>query len=60
MNTEKEIIKNLLELHRKQNDLNHDPYMLGMYNGMELCLSILENREPVFRQISYKTDITSH
>lgn len=26
-----------------------DEYMTGLYNGLELALSILENREPQFR-----------
>lgn len=25
-----------------------DEYMKGMYNGMELILAVLENREPVY------------
>lgn len=28
---------------------NFDPYMQGMFNGMEFLLAILENREPVFK-----------
>lgn len=26
----------------------HDEYMVGVYNGIEMTLAILENREPVF------------
>jgi hypothetical protein len=33
-----------------------DPYNLGLYNGMELCLSILQGREPKFEEI-YKTEV---
>jgi len=33
-----------------------DPYNLGLYNGMELCLSILQSREPKFEEI-YKTEV---
>jgi hypothetical protein len=28
---------------------NYDHYMLGMYNGMEICIAILEDRKPVYR-----------
>lgn len=28
---------------------NHDEYMRGMFNGMELICAILEEREPQFR-----------
>jgi hypothetical protein len=30
--------------------LNYDEYMHGMYNGMELMLAIVENREPVYKE----------
>ncbi len=29
---------------------NYDPYMHGMYNGMELMLAIVEDREPVYKE----------
>lgn len=28
----------------------YDPYMLGMYNGMELIISMVEDREPKFME----------
>lgn len=45
-------IQNLKDVHRVQGsdgNWNYDPYMQGLYNGLELALSIMENREPVFR-----------
>jgi len=33
---------------------NYDNYMLGMYNGMELMLSIAEGREPVYKECEDK------
>lgn len=27
---------------------NYDPYMFGMYNGLEAALAIMENREPIY------------
>lgn len=45
-------IQNLKDVHRVQGsdgNWNYDPYMLGLYNGLEMALAIMENREPVFR-----------
>jgi hypothetical protein len=29
---------------------NYDPYMHGLYNGLEFALSIMEKRNPVFKE----------
>ena len=29
---------------------NHDPYMLGMYNGLECAIATLEGRPPQYRK----------
>jgi hypothetical protein len=29
---------------------NYDPYMHGLYNGLEFALSIMEKRDPVFKE----------
>jgi hypothetical protein len=44
-----ERLKELLEIQGNNGNWNYDPYMHGMYNGMELMVSMLENREPIFR-----------
>jgi len=44
-----EAIKDLVRVQGNDGNWNYDNYMLGMYNGMELCLSILEQREPIFK-----------
>lgn len=49
MNNELTRIKNLLAIQGSQGNWNYDPYMHGMYNGMELCVAILEDREPVYK-----------
>ena len=36
------------ELLEIQASILTDEYMKGMYNGMELILAVLENREPVY------------
>ena len=38
-----EIIKSL------QDSIVMDNYNVGYYNGVEMCLSVLENREPKYR-----------
>lgn len=46
------IIKNRLdgchELLKVQASVLTDEYMKGMYNGMELILAVIEDREPVY------------
>jgi hypothetical protein len=34
--------------HVSYKDWDQDPYMLGLYNGMEFALSVLDGREPKF------------
>jgi hypothetical protein len=42
-------IKNLAEMQGNNGNWDNDPYMQGLYNGLEISLSILEGREPKFR-----------
>jgi hypothetical protein len=44
------MIKDLLEVQGRDGTWNYDGYMHGMYNALELSVSILEDREPVFRE----------
>jgi len=47
-------LRKIKEIHKIQgNDgnWNYDGYMLGYFNGIENCLSILEERDPKFRTI---------
>jgi hypothetical protein len=51
--TKDEVLKQLLELHAIQGSdgcWDRDDYMLGLYNGLELALSIVENRECRYKQ----------
>ena len=45
--TNKEALTELRRLHGESADRN--PYCLGLYNGIESALALLENREPEFR-----------
>ena len=49
LQTKSEEMKALMSVQGSDGNWNYDSYMLGMYNGMELMLSILEEREPIFR-----------
>lgn len=41
-------IKQIKELQKQNIENNkHDEYMVGVYNGIEISLAILENREPI-------------
>ena len=42
-------MKNVLEQQGQQGTWNYDPYMHGMYNGMEFMVALAEGRDPVFR-----------
>jgi hypothetical protein len=50
MNDKIKAISDLLEVQGRDGTWNYDPYMHGMYNALELSLSILEDRDPVFRE----------
>ena len=43
-----EIANEMLELQGRDGNYNYDSYMLGLYNGMEYIISLLEVREPKF------------
>ena len=40
---------NILATQGLSGNWDYDPYMHGLYNGMELIVSIFEKREPKFR-----------
>lgn len=43
-------LKNLVNAQGIDGNWNYDSYTLGMYNGMELMLSIVEGRSPEFKE----------
>lgn len=49
-----EIGREMLELQGSSGNWDYDPYMHGMYNGMEFTQSLFEGREPVFRDAPKK------
>lgn len=42
-------LRDLVNVQGREGNWNYDPYMHGMYNGMELMFSMVEGREPIFR-----------
>jgi hypothetical protein len=41
--------KELLKTQGSPGNWDFDPYMHGMYNGMELILAVIEDRDPVYK-----------
>ena len=42
-------MRDLMKVQGDSGNWDYDPYMHGMYNGMELMLAMAEGREPVYR-----------
>ncbi|MFA1821176.1 hypothetical protein ACDX78_13550 [Virgibacillus oceani] len=50
MNEERlEEMREILKIQGYDGNWNHDPYMHGMYNGMEIMLAMVEGRSPEYR-----------
>ena len=49
-----ESLKQSLEIQGNNGNWNYDNYMLGMFNGMELMMATLEEREPFYRECKEK------
>lgn len=43
-------MREMVKIQGADGNWNYDEYMRGMYNGMELMLPIIENREPVYKE----------
>lgn len=44
-------LRGMLVLHGKNGNWNSDQYAVGLFNGMEAALALLEGRDPVFRKL---------
>jgi hypothetical protein len=49
-----ESANDVLKVQGANGNWDYDPYMHGMYNGMEFILSMFENRSPEFREAPEK------
>ena len=50
MSENAKVLREMLDIQGSDGNWNYDEYMHGMYNGMEFALSIIENREPIYRE----------
>ena len=41
-------VKDIRDLQKQSLEKSADDYMVGLYNGLEMAVAIMENREPVF------------
>ena len=48
------LCKEMLEIQGRSGTFDYGEYFHGMYNGMELIVSLMEDREPVFRSAPKK------
>ena len=49
MNVSIKELKEMVEVQGRDGNWNYSEYMRGLFNGMEFMLSMVENREPNFR-----------
>ncbi len=43
---------NIHDIQGQKGTWNYDVYNLGLYNGLEMALSIMQERESVFKELS--------
>lgn len=54
-------LKRIRGLQRQALETDTDDYMVGLYNGLEFAVAIMEDREPVFEAtVSKETDVIEH
>nr|DAQ46414.1 MAG TPA: hypothetical protein [Caudoviricetes sp.] len=41
-------LKRVKDVQEQSLKAEHDDYMIGLYNGLELAVAIMENRKPVY------------
>ena len=51
-------LKRIRELQKQALEVDTDDYMVGLYNGLEFAVAIMEDREPVFEAaVSKETEV---
>lgn len=54
-------LKRIRDLQKQALETDADDYMVGLYNGLEFAVAIMEDREPVFETIiSKETEVIEH
>ena len=44
-------LRNVVKIQGHKGNWDYNEYMRGMYNGLELALAIMENREPIYKGV---------
>lgn len=52
--TPAEKVRELRDIQGREGNWDYDPYMQGMYNGLEVALCVLEDRDPEFKSAPKK------
>jgi len=47
-------LRDVINLQGQNGNWNYDPYMMGLYNGLEMARSIFVNKDPVFKDAPKK------
>ena len=49
-----DLVREMRNVQGTDGNWNFDPYMQGLYNGLEFAVSLLEKREPIFKDAPEK------
>ena len=49
-----EALRNVHEIQGRKGNYDYDQYMLGLYNGLELAASIMDDKEPEYRTTTHE------
>lgn len=49
-----DLVREMRDVQGQNGNWNFDPYMQGLYNGLEFAVSLLEKREPKFKSAPEK------
>ena len=54
MRTELEQLRELHAIQGTDGTWDHDLYLLGLFNGLELALATMEDRDPIYKNVPSK------
>lgn len=43
-------LKELNEIQSREGTIDQGDYMIGLYNGIELSIAVIEGREPIYKK----------
>ena len=54
-------LKRIRDLQKQALETDADEHMVGLYNGLEFAVAIMEDREPIFETtVSKETEVIEH